>query len=395
MLISAIWVWQFHPAQDYRSRWMPTDQFFHERREWSDRKLALLQNYLGKPFTEILGSRPGGVFCVDGFAGRGEYEDGYVGSSLMSAQLAANFRKRGRFQLRCVNVEMMPNHFANLDQVTQRVAPGLVSNLPGSFKSQLPRTMEIVGAQPTLFFLDPFGVRGIEWDTLRPILERPSTTELLVRLHTPFLHRLSGFLGSNARSREGNIALLTQTIGSNEWMEYGIESSDEAWFVDRVLSSYVGRLKRRFTYVGAYPVRTLESELLKYHMVFCTRHPRGAVIMSDIVYKAEERFLDQRRDLIMKRGIQLDFAGERLLPQEEAAVVREDKLSRLSLRILEVVAQREAGLTYFEAKTVLVEEFFGLVSDQYYRQAVRRLADSALLRYDSSLPIDDNTLLMA
>ena len=57
-----------------------SDSYFVERKEWSARKHELVSSYL-ESFTKILGgSSRGIVYYVDGFAGRGMYDDGVAGS---------------------------------------------------------------------------------------------------------------------------------------------------------------------------------------------------------------------------------------------------------------------------------------------------------------------------
>ena len=196
----------------------------------------------------------------------------------------------------------------------------------------------------------------------------------------------------SARATAGNVARLTATVGSDAWKDF--QYSNQAAFVERIISLYREQLKKHFAYVGAYPVRDLSSQRLKYHMVFCTRHRRGALIMSDIVYKTDERFLDQRRDLDLRKGIQLDLMEQPVLPDRQAEILYEAKLERLMIRIHEVVLARRR-VTYLDLKAELVEDFFGLVSDHYYRQAIKRMGSAALLSVDPNVSITDRTVLEA
>ncbi len=73
-----------------------TDPFFSELKDWSRRKLTLLQKYLDAA-AKILSD----VYYIDGFAGRGTYgtleEKLEPGSPLLAAQLAQRSL--------CVNIE--------------------------------------------------------------------------------------------------------------------------------------------------------------------------------------------------------------------------------------------------------------------------------------------------
>jgi hypothetical protein len=97
------------------------EEFFGELKEWSERKLNILNQYLDS-FVKILGSGPkiSQVYYVDAFAGAGIYQDGSLGSAMRAAQLASSYRSAGKsYQLKCINIEVDPENFANLQTGTQ------------------------------------------------------------------------------------------------------------------------------------------------------------------------------------------------------------------------------------------------------------------------------------
>ncbi len=67
------------------------DEFFGELKEWSERKLKILTNYLA-PFSKIL---KGATYYVDAFAGAGLYQDGQKGSALRAAEIARGYQTAG------------------------------------------------------------------------------------------------------------------------------------------------------------------------------------------------------------------------------------------------------------------------------------------------------------
>lgn len=80
------------------------DQFFLRMYEWSDRKLQLLQRYIDSA-AKILG-KIDRIYYVDGFAGRGTYLDGSIGSPIRIAELAQRFAEEGKpYSFRCINDE--------------------------------------------------------------------------------------------------------------------------------------------------------------------------------------------------------------------------------------------------------------------------------------------------
>lgn len=112
--------------------------YFQAAKTWSSIKLRLLGQYL-KPFSWKLGSKHRQIFYIDGFAGRGRYENGTEGSPLVAARQAKQAMEEGRpFQLHCINVEADEETFANLEQHTaDYVKDRLTYLLPQSLRERI------------------------------------------------------------------------------------------------------------------------------------------------------------------------------------------------------------------------------------------------------------------
>jgi three-Cys-motif partner protein len=145
-----------------------TEEFFERKREWSRWKHRLLQRYLGH-FSGIVGSAHSTVYYIDGFAGEGRYKDPPEdGSPVIAAKIAADAVAKGRsFTLRCINIE--PEGYDELCASTATFDPSLVENLKGTFADNLDSVLERIGNNPTLFFLDPCGHKGMEWNVVMRI----------------------------------------------------------------------------------------------------------------------------------------------------------------------------------------------------------------------------------
>ncbi len=81
------------------------DDFFFDLKEWSARKLKIIEKYVNG-FSRILGSKFNSLYYVDGFAGQGVYDNGEKGSPVLIAELSENLRKSGvAYTLKSINVE--------------------------------------------------------------------------------------------------------------------------------------------------------------------------------------------------------------------------------------------------------------------------------------------------
>jgi three-Cys-motif partner protein len=145
--------------------------FFHEPTLASLAKLELFGKYL-RPWSRKLGSGWNHLWIVDGFAGAGSYESegGPVnGSPRVAATWAAQeMESRGHPLVKCINVERDRQWFEQLVENTSEW-PELVTNLHGEFATRLDDVLRMTNRDPAFFFLDPFGVRGIEMTLLERI----------------------------------------------------------------------------------------------------------------------------------------------------------------------------------------------------------------------------------
>ena len=79
-------------------------QFFSERREWSQRKHDIFKKYT-EAYAIILTKYRGAVYLVDGFAGAGRYQTDagtLLGSPLLAAQIATDLAAKGTYNLQCI-----------------------------------------------------------------------------------------------------------------------------------------------------------------------------------------------------------------------------------------------------------------------------------------------------
>ena len=248
---------------------MPTDlsSFHKSRKEWSRWKHAILKEYL-KVMPAILQSREV-IYYVDGFAGQGKYhEDNSDGSALLAAKHAKNLYYSGRkYILRCINVESDSETCQNLQESTRKYE-AWVENLPGSFGDHVPTILARVGDQPALFFLDPIGLKGLEWNSLWSILQRrrEQVTELLIGFDGQTALRLTG-ADANLHER---FNLILGEVDSRYWRKYlancGQLPQDRR---DALTKACEDKLSSCFPFVARMPIRSAD-EAIKYSLLFAT-----------------------------------------------------------------------------------------------------------------------------
>ncbi|MEV6691747.1 three-Cys-motif partner protein TcmP [Micromonospora sp. NPDC051196] len=256
---------------------------------------AVLKHGILKRYPVIFASKTGQgnpVVFLDGYAGRGEYDDGKeAGSPLLLSRCADTVRDFRNVTL--FFVEQNPDHFANLQQVlaakggtTQRFLR------QGDVADHLPEVLTIARGASLFAFLDPFGL-ALDFDLVRSkLLGRASgrPTEVLLHFSVSAVARM-GRAVQAARGRSGHLALdhqktanhLTRFLGGDWWQEHfasvGRENDDERAtdIALRVGAEYDKRLTAGSTFRAiAMPVRPRPELAPKYVLTLFTTHPDGA-----------------------------------------------------------------------------------------------------------------------
>ena len=284
---------------------MPTnpEQFQQNRLPWSKWKHAILQKYL-EAMVAILRSW-GVIYFVDGFAGPGRYiEDQVDGSPLLAARHAETLASSAKkYMLKCINIESDPEVFENLQNSISDFRAH-TTNFHGEFGTFVKEIINLVDDKPALFFLDPIGIKGLEWHTLLPVFHRESTTELLIRFDAQTATRLTGS-DDNLHRTFNSILGEDNSRYWKRYIENGTLSPVEK--KSRLTQAYEDKLKRHFEFVARMPIKSSDNQL-KYHLLFATRSVKGVQVMNDVfcsISDMRDRSLDKEQGTARSRQLNM------------------------------------------------------------------------------------------
>ena len=151
-----------------------------EYREHTKVKHILLKKYL-TAWIPILGKWNPKICYFDGFAGRGKYTDGTLGSPLIALEVADSLSQYYG-QLICFFIEKDPENFTNLERVLEREHSKIrnpqkikIIKKNDEFAKVIEGIFEDLEKEksilvPSFFFVDPFGFSGVPFDVIRKIL---------------------------------------------------------------------------------------------------------------------------------------------------------------------------------------------------------------------------------
>lgn len=369
--------------------------FFNQRREWSRWKHEILRRYLPK-FAAILGSRHSIVYYVDGFAGAGVYggDPPIPGSPLIGAEIAATMAatQRRSYELRCINVEPNSQYFGELCNSTSAFHPRVVLNLQGTFRERLREILEIIGSCPTLFFLDPFGYKGMEWDVISTLADRASAakTELLINFSVPIIDRAAGWLDSyDHPAAPSFVQGLNDLLGSDAWQPIVSARLAKEHRDGKLTEFYVENLREAFHgIVARYPVRTREGRL-KYHLLFVTRALRGCREMSDVIYRVDHDYESAREEALKAFARQLPLLDP--LPVS-ASELRERAVPELAEDIY-TLGKPRGSMLFGTIQNQLAEKWFGRLIEPHFRRACRLLETQGRIDLAGATRLDEKTLI--
>jgi three-Cys-motif partner protein len=243
---------------------MASTDFFASKKAAAVFKHGILSRYpavfAAKTGKLAIGGR---VVFLDGYAGRGEYDDGQPGSPLLLSKCAdfvSGFRNVEGFF-----VEQDPNNYANLVRVLDEKGGSTKRQVrKGSLDEHLPEALRVASGFPLFAFIDPFGP-AIDFMSIKTqLLARPAwpPTEVLLHFSVLSVARM-GSAVHKARERHGELPekdrkiadKLDRFLGGEWWQDLSPTSAGKATRNVRQ-TSQCGSVRR--TRSGSPPERATE-----------------------------------------------------------------------------------------------------------------------------------------
>lgn len=343
-------------------------EFFKAKRPWSKIKDEVLANYL-HPYLKKVARLRKRIVLVDAFAGCGIFEDGSKGSPLVICEKAES-SVPGQYLAIFVNREKQSHEAleCNLrDYVEQRKAICIY----GTASDLLEELRRVVSTETLLIYLDPFGLKGCEFDLIKPYLARNKqfSTEIVLNMSMPTVHRLATFKAVSEgkethKSRRLN-EQLTQVLGGEWWKDIMWNerlAADEKEV--QAIGEYKNLLKQYLPFVGSCPVRERTGRPVKYYIIFYSRHPDAVLLMNDIMCSA-----------YFKKMHEEDFKGTLFEHLDWRSIKQAGSIEEA---ILDEIAHAP-GATREELWLSIVQKHFMRWLRHEYRETVQSLADKGVL----------------
>jgi len=364
--------------------------FFKGKRSWSIIKDRILGRYMPPYLTKVrtLGFP---ILLIDCFAGEGKFEDQKPGSPLIICQMVEKYAKD---KAKCVFVNKKKSHHKTLVKVLETFIEKRIAFPVHADSQSLLNEFQQSKRNFTLFaYLDPFGLKGCEFEVIEKLLRRAGSTEILINLNMPALHRHAACnavhqgRGSTRMIQDGH-RLLDKALGGNYWKKYMFdESLSREVKENKVAEEYMRKLRAILPYVGSCPVSEKEGSVRKYFIVFGSKHPHAMTLMNDTMCTAYNEYM---HEVSVKELPLLELAS----PDWRAA--RDSKKRELRRVILETL-KTDAVFTRLELWTCIINRHFMAFVETEYKNIVQDLLSSGEIHSPtarhSKKRLNDNCIL--
>lgn len=356
--------------------------FFEGKRPWSKIKDAILGAYM-RPYLTKLRATGAEIILIDGFAGAGTFGDGNTdGSPLIIENLANEIVPQ---QHRSFFINKSLEHHNNLQTNLERRNYKQATAICGEAEDMISQIIDGLTNQALFVYLDPFGLSGYSFELVRNVLKRIASTEMVIILHAPALHRLA------ARHRVAqddiddqvrhNHSILTKTLGGTYWQDIlWDETLQPTERAERVVQKYCNILEsstKRIT--GFCPIQRERGEGAKYYIIFVTGHRDGLKIMNDtMIVQFEKHMTDQ------------EFQGTLFADTDWKSWRGTDELDDI---LFELVTTHP-NLARHQYFYILLRKHFFRFTESEFIQSIKRLVSKELIRFTSTTNrLNDNAIL--
>ena len=348
--------------------------FFEKKREWSKVKDKIVKDYI-TCYLRTIHRRGRPIIIVDAFSGPGRFGDGLEGSPLIICGSIDNAPKRGA-GIACLFSDSHPAHREALEACMENyIKKGFAAKPLSDFSEALSRALEKEKGSTLFFYLDPYGIKDLDFETVKQIYERDSSqsTEVLINFNFKTFMRMSGnWSYSDSASevarkvKEAKVETVNAVMGGDYWVDVVTDPKlNKIQREEVVVSKYMERVREFFDYTYSIPVKELDpagsipaDDLAKYHLIFGTRSPRAVVYMNDVAINALEPYFRQFKD-----GLLFDMTPERYEPCPI------DEIKRTLIEVVNARPMKRPQI--FEA---VIPKYFMQRRQKEYRAVINELA---------------------
>lgn len=286
-----------------------TKNFFDEKNDWSKHKDTLLDRYIVPYLVKVMTTKVD-IITIDGFAGKGKFEDGTLGSPLII--------KNGIYKAKSISksqTKIFPYfiEYEHAEVLRKNLSDKNAIVISGDYRKEAPKILSENKGKNIFLYVDPFGIKYLDFEIFKNLKpEDYNSIELLLNLNS------FGFIREGCRllkckqedfdddlpeqqyesdTTKNTIENMNKIANGDYWISIikGYHNGDYDIFEaeNRFLLRYKEELHKVFNYVYSIPIKKSKGRLSKYQMIFATNHKDGAMLMADNMIKCNNEIQEE------------------------------------------------------------------------------------------------------
>ena len=291
------------------------DDFFKEKKPWSEVKDQLLGCYV-KPYIQKLLYTRKPIVYVDCFAGKGRFDDGKPGSPLIAMDIIRECLESTKMAQPQIRPSFIDLNYANDLKVNLQGYEN-ARVLSGKYEDHISGILQNSQDCNVFLYIDPYGIKALQCSLFDSFARAPfNSIELLINLNSfGFVREACNAMGLQLRlddpalfddlveydptklgASDKSKRELNDIAGGEYWQ--AIITGYKAGYIDgyeaeeRFAKQYCQRLSQNYAYVLNMPLRIKRGQRPKYRMVHATNHPDGCLLMVDNICNRWEALRD-------------------------------------------------------------------------------------------------------
>jgi three-Cys-motif partner protein len=279
------------------------DDFFKEKKPWSQVKDELLGCYLRPYMQKVLNTRKP-IIYVDCFAGKGVFEDGKPGSPIIALDTISNCLGQTKMNHSHIQPFFIELNYADDLRKNIKNYEG-IQIISGKYEESIEEILHDQTDCNVFIYVDPYGIKALDYRLFENISTcyKFNSIELLINMNSfGFIREgcrvLGGKFGDESifedlveydstrlDTSEKSVIALNEIAGGDYWKPI-IESYKQNIKTiyeteEQFAAKYCERLRQSYTYVLNMPLKIRRGQLPKYRMIHATNHVEGCLLMVD------------------------------------------------------------------------------------------------------------------
>lgn len=291
----------------------------------TEAKHAILRKYLNA-WLPILTSSHGRVLIIDGFAGPGEYKCGKEGSPIIAIKSVIEHKIDIKSEVIFIFIESDEKRYEFLEKKLEDIK--LPKNITytckcAEFANVINEILDYISKNnlklaPTFVFIDPFGFKGIPFDTIKRLMEN-DRCEVLINFMFEEVNRFIEL----PQFKD----LYTNLFGTSEWQKVKGEKNTQKR-LQILHNTYKNQLEKIAGFVVSFKM-TNKFNKTDYFLFFATKHilglkkmkesmwkvdPKGSFEFSDATYDPNQTVLFEQKPNfnLLKKNILQNYKGKKV-----------------------------------------------------------------------------------